>query len=74
MGGNSNFARPKPPTYRGCTVHYFSSQVDIFLHESSVFFFQYPHSFFDYQHISFLIEIAFQKTSVVAFHPSQSCF
>ena len=21
MGGNSNFARPMPPTYRGCTVH-----------------------------------------------------
>ena len=20
MGGNSNFARPMPPTYRGCTV------------------------------------------------------
>ena len=25
MGGNSNFARPMPPTYRGCTVYNFST-------------------------------------------------
>ena len=22
MGGNSNFSRPMPPTYRGCTVYW----------------------------------------------------